>query len=110
MGTRLAGWRTAAAALPGANLITLANNGTGSIQAGSYIKFGNHDKVYLVLQDVDPGGTLMVKPNLVAAVPTASALIYRAVPFTMKKDGATVEYGVNNEQRRNYETSMVEVV
>ena len=107
LGDAAGGWRMGAAAIVGANMVT-TSGGSGSIQAGSYIKFGNHDKVYKVLRDVAAGGTMMIKPNLVAAVPTASMIVYRMVPFTVRRLGDTQDFGINSEGRHSYEARMVE--
>ena len=35
----------------GATSITLGGTGTGTLKAGDFIKFANHDKVYMVVAD-----------------------------------------------------------
>ena len=107
LGDAAGGWQTGAAAIVGANMVSVSG-GTGEIKAGSFIKFGNHDKVYRVLTDVAAGGTLHIKPGLVRAVATASLVQYQGVPFTVRRLGETQEFMTNMEGRQAYEARMVE--
>lgn len=54
---------------------------TGTLKAGDYIKFANHDKVYMLVQD---GSTsLVIEPPLVKDVPDTTVVTYNNVPFTV---------------------------
>jgi hypothetical protein len=48
---------------------------TGNWKKGQFISFQNHDKVYIVLQDTNPGGNIPVYPALVQNVPSGT-LVY----------------------------------
>jgi hypothetical protein len=46
---------------------------TGSfVPAGTFIKFSNHSKIYLTLNDCDAGGAVKIKPRLQAALSVTS--------------------------------------
>jgi hypothetical protein len=54
----------------GATSITIGGSATGTLKAGDFIKFANHDKVYMVVADQADisTGTLTIEPPLVTAV------------------------------------------
>jgi len=60
---------------------------TTILQAGDYVRFAGHSKVYQVTEDVVPdgsgNGTMVIYPNLVATVTSGEELIYNQVPFTV---------------------------
>ena len=85
----------------GAVGISYAVGGTGTnnkeyFAAGDYIKFGNHSKVYQVTQssttDGSGNGTMVIGGALVADVPSSTAIIRNAVPFTCILDNEAQEY------------------
>ena len=57
--------------------ITLSGSGTGTLKAGDYIKFANHNKVYMVVEDQSDisTGTLTIEPPLRSAV-SSTCLLY----------------------------------
>jgi hypothetical protein len=62
-----------------------ANQGTGSLKAGDFIKFSNHDKVYMLTADVDQDistqETFEFTPPLVTAVDNTTTIDYNDVAF-----------------------------
>jgi hypothetical protein len=74
--------------------ITLGGTGTGTLKAGDYIKFANHDKVYMVVADQSDisTGTLTIEPPLREAV-SSSDITYDSVPFTVYLINQMQEFG-----------------
>jgi hypothetical protein len=74
--------------------ITLGGTGTGTLKAGDYIKFANHDKVYMVVADQSDisTGTLTIEPPLREAV-SSSDITYDNVPFTVYLINQMQEFG-----------------
>jgi len=64
-----------------ANYVTLTtNSNTGKIPKGTFIKFGNHTKIYMTTADVDNStvGTLMyIYPSLRVLVPTGTSITFK---------------------------------
>jgi len=79
----------------GATSITLGGTGTGTLLSGDYIKFANHDKVYMVVADQSDisTGTLTIEPPLTTAV-SSSDITYDNVPFTVHLTNDMQEFGV----------------
>ena len=79
----------------GATSITLGGTGTGTLKAGDFIKFANHDKVYMVVADQSDisTGTLTIEPPLTTAV-SSSNITYDNVPFTVYLTNDIQEFGV----------------
>tara|TARA_S200002703_G_scaffold150912_1_gene149741 strand:- start:79 stop:678 length:600 start_codon:yes stop_codon:yes gene_type:complete len=78
----------------GATSITLGGTGTGTLKAGDYIKFANHDKIYMVVEDQSDisTGTLTIEPPLREAV-SSSDITYDNVPFTVYLVNQMQEFG-----------------
>ena len=79
----------------GATSITLAGTGTGTLKAGDFIKFVNHDKVYMVVADQSDisTGSLTIEPPLTTAV-SSSNITYDNIPFTVHLTNDIQEFGV----------------
>ena len=87
----------------GATSITLAGTGTGTLKAGDFIKFANHDKVYMVVADQSDisTGSLTIEPPLTTAI-TNSDITYDNVPFTVHLTNDVQEFGaVGNDKDGN---------
>jgi hypothetical protein len=82
----------------GANVVTLSNLGANRtvIKGGDFFKFSNHSKVYIATADVVSDGSgvgiLSFSGGLVAAVPSATTVVYTEVPFTVMLDGDAQSY------------------
>jgi hypothetical protein len=74
--------------------ITLGGTGTGTLKAGDFIKFTNHDKVYMVVADQSDisTGTLTIEPPLNTAV-SSTNITYDNVPFTVYLTNDIQEFG-----------------
>ena len=79
----------------GATSITLGGTGTGTLKAGDFIKFANHDKVYMVVADQSDisTGSVTIEPPLTTAV-SSSDITYDNVPFTVHLTNDMQEFGV----------------
>ena len=79
----------------GATSITLGGTGTGTLKAGDFIKFANHDKVYMVVADQSDisTGSLTIEPPLTTAV-SSSNITYDNIPFTVHLTNDIQEFGV----------------
>ena len=79
----------------GATSITLGGTGTGTLKAGDFIKFANHDKIYMVVADQSDisTGSLTIEPPLTTAV-SSSDITYDNVPFTVYLTNDIQEFGV----------------
>lgn len=59
---------------------------TNSLKAGDFIKFANHNKVYMVVADMSfssGAATVTIEPGIVVDVPSTTAVTYKDVPFTV---------------------------
>ena len=79
----------------GATSITLGGTGTGTLLAGDFIKFANHDKIYMVVADQSDisTGSLTIEPPLTTAV-SSSDIQYDNVPFTVHLTNDMQDFGV----------------
>jgi hypothetical protein len=79
----------------GATSITLGGTGTGTLKAGDFIKFANHDKVYMVVADQSDisTGSLTIEPPLTTAV-SSSNITFDNVAFTVHLTNDIQEFGV----------------
>ena len=79
----------------GATSITLGGTGTGTLKAGDFIKFANHDKIYMVVADQSDisTGSLTIEPPLTTAI-SSSNITYDNVPFTVHLTNDIQEFGV----------------
>lgn len=69
-----------------AGLTTIrANGGSGTLKTGDFIKFSNHDKVYMLVQDVNQDAssedTFTFFPPLASAVDNTTTIAYNNVAF-----------------------------
>ena len=61
----------------------------GTINKSRFIKFSNHDKIYLVTQNYSGSGFLSIYPSLRVAVPASTAILYKdsdAINLTAIRD------------------------
>lgn len=87
---------------------------TGALKAGDFIKFNDHNKVYMVVEDLDTDGsaegTVTIEPPLVASVTNSEAVAYTNVEFTVFLDEDVQEYNTGLANIVEYEVSFREVV
>jgi len=83
----------------GASAITMSGftaSVTGQLKAGDVLKFGNHTKVYQVTADTSSNSSgvavVNIYPKLTKAVPSATAVTVRDVPFLFRLDNDIQEF------------------
>jgi len=73
-----------------------AHDGTKRFKAGDFIKFANHTKVYMVIEDVTASSnsaTVTIEPPLVSSLADNEAVTYDNVPFTVYLTNDVQEFG-----------------
>ena len=91
------------------------SNGSDAFKAGDYVKFANHDKVYVVTSDVTSANstgeaTIPIEPALVTSPADQSLLTLTAVPFTVALTGRVQEFETGTTGLYEYELDMEEVI
>jgi hypothetical protein len=85
---------TTEALTAGDSAVTISSVTSGQfLKAGDFFKFANHSKVYMCIADYTTGD-LNFSGRLVANVPSGTAIIYNAVPFTVVLDNEVQQYDV----------------
>ena len=90
-----------------------ASDGAGRFKAGDYIKFGGHNKVYMVVEDVTSSSnaaTVTIEPPLTTALANDKDETYDSVPFTVALDKDVQEFGLPSDAFFRYEMSFIEVL
>jgi hypothetical protein len=83
---------------------------TGALKAGDLVKF-NHNKVYMVMSDVDftsGSATMTIEPGLVAAVSSGVTLDYNDVEMTCRLSNDAQEFTTGLANIMRYELDVVE--
>jgi len=73
------------------------NDGTHKFRAGDFLKFASHNKVYMVVADVQASSnasTVTIEPPLLTALVNDSVVTYDNVPFTVHLTNDIQEFGV----------------
>ena len=72
------------------------NDNPHAFKAGDFIKFASHDKVYMVVADVQASSnasTVTIEPPLLTALADDSVVTYDNVPFTVHLTNDIQEFG-----------------
>ena len=72
------------------------NDNPHAFKSGDFIKFASHNKVYMIVADVQASGnasTLTIEPPLLTALSDNSAVTYDNVPFTVHLTNDIQEFG-----------------
>lgn len=90
---------------------TVAVDGiSGTIKAGDFVKFNNHDKVYMVTSDLTGPGTLNIEPGLYSDVADNTTVIYNDVPFLMRLENDIQEFDLSGFDQYNFEVDLIEAI
>ena len=100
---------TCSAASVGDTSVTIAGL-TGDLKAGDFVKFANHDKVYMLTADRSGAGAISIEPALIANVSASEGLTYNNVPFKMRLANDLQKYKVGSGMFFNYEVDLVEAL
>lgn len=88
------------------------SGGTGTLKKGDLIKFSNHDKVYMLTEDVNLDNstvdTLTFYPNLTEAITTSTLVDYTNVPITVFLNSDQQSYTANADGTFQYEIAVRE--
>jgi len=86
---------------------TIACDGlTGTLKAGDFVKFGGHDKVYMITADATT--SLSIEPSLITALVDDEAVNYTNVSFTVALDNKEQQMLADNRGFTKYSTKLVE--
>lgn len=86
---------------------------TDSLKAGDFVRFSNHTKVYMVLDDVDftsGTATMNIEPGLLAAVSASDTLVYNNVDFTVFLNNDVQEFQTGLAGIVQYEIELREAI
>jgi len=64
-------------AIAGASTLSIS----GTIEQGSFVRFGNHTKIYVILNDITNGGIAQIYPPLIQEVPSGTTMYYEQKTF-----------------------------
>lgn len=88
-------------------------DGSGRFKAGDFIKFGGHNKVYMVVSDVTSSSnaaTVTIEPPLTTALSDNDTVVYDSVPFTVALSNDIQEFGLPSDAFFRYEMKFIEVI
>ena len=99
----------------GSTSVPVSNtSNTGNLKKGDLIKFSNHDKVYMLTEDVDLDGSsvneLNIYPALVSEVTGSTTVTYTNVPFTVYFDSNALSFVTGADGTYRYEITVNEEI
>jgi hypothetical protein len=100
---------TCSAASIGGTAVTIAGL-TGTLEAGDFVKFANHTKVYMLTADQSGAGSIAIEPALVAAVTANEQMYYNDVAFTVRLANDLQEYSLGVHHLYKIELDFVEAL
>lgn len=90
------------------------SGGTGTLKKGDLIKFSNHDKVYMLTEDVNLDestvDTLNFYPNLVSSISNTTTITYTNVPIKVYLDSDQQKYIAQADGTYKYEITVNEEI
>ena len=88
--------------------------GSGTLNQGDLIKFSNHDKVYMLTEDVNLDNstvdTLTFYPNLVSSISNTTTITYNDVPIKVYLDTDQQKYITQADGTYRYEITLNEEI
>ena len=94
--------------------IVKGNGASGTLKKGDLIKFSNHDKVYMITDDVDMDAssedTFNIYPPLTTAVSNSTTVTYNSVPIKVYFDKDEQKYITQADGTFKYEIVMNEEI
>lgn len=88
--------------------------GTGTLKKGDLIKFSNHDKVYMLTEDVNLDNstvdTINFYPNLVSSISNTTTITYNNVPIKVYLDNDQQKYIAQADGTYKYEITVNEEI
>ena len=89
------------------------NNSSGAFLAGDLIKFSGHDKVYMVVEDVNPvanASTMTIEPPLRSDLADNETLVYDNVPFTVRLTNDIQQFNTDDIDLYRFEVDFIEAL
>ena len=91
------------------------SGGTGTLKKGDLIKFSNHDKVYMLTEDVDLDGSTVDQLSFYPPLTTAltgggQTITYNSVPFKVFLDQDAQSFSTSADGLHQYEISVSEEI
>ena len=89
------------------------SGGTGTLKKGDMIKFSNHDKVYMLTEDVNLDGSTVDQLSFYPPLTTAltgggQTITYNSVPFKVYLNSDTATFSTSADGLHQYEISLNE--
>jgi len=103
---------TSTAAVAAGALTAAVSGGSGTLKKGDLIKFSNHDKIYMLTENVASAAsaTLTFYPNLVTAISNTTTVTYNSVPFKVYFDEDQQSFVSQADGTYRYELNCVEEI
>jgi hypothetical protein len=107
-----AGVVTSTGAVAAALKAAAVSGGTGTLKKGDIIKFSNHDKVYMLTEDVASlaSATLNFYPALTTAITNTTTVVYSNVKITVMQTNDVNQYQTGIDNKFKYELEVQEVL
>jgi hypothetical protein len=88
------------------------SGGTGTLKKGDIIKFSNHDKVYMLTEDVASlaSATLNFYPALTTAITNSTTVGYSNIKITVMQTNDVNQYQTGIDNKFKYELEVQEVL
>ena len=91
------------------------SGGTGTLKKGDLIKFSNHDKVYMLTEDVNLDGSTVDQLSFYPPLTTAltgggQTITYNSVPFKVYLNSDTATFSTSTDGLHQYEISVNEEI
>lgn len=91
------------------------SGGTGTLKKGDLIKFSNHDKVYMLTEDVNLDGSTVDQLSFYPPLTTAltgggQTITYNSVPFKVYLNSDTATFSTSADGLHQYEISVNEEI
>lgn len=91
------------------------SGGTGTLKKGDLIKFSNHDKVYMLTEDVNLDGSTVDQISFYPPLTTAltgggQTITYNSVPFKVYLNSDTATFSTSTDGLHQYEISVNEEI
>ena len=90
------------------------NGGSGTLKKGDIIKFSNHDKVYMITEDVNMDSSsedfFNIYPPLVTGITNSTTVTYDNVPFKVYLTGDNIQYKSSTDGKFQYQIKVNEEI
>jgi hypothetical protein len=91
------------------------SGGSGTLKKGDLIKFSNHDKVYMLTEDVNLDGSTVDQLSFYPPLTTAltgggQTITYNSVPFKVYLNSDTATFSTSTDGLHQYEISVNEEI